>query len=324
MWSCPGNLKLKPKAATSIREAFTLVELLVVLGVVGILAGIAFPAVQGIRETARQTQCQSNLRQISIAAGVYAGAHGKFPPGQLAPTVDTLTLTDHQLLGHLGYILEHVEQGPLRKAMDRFNWNMQQQGPAWSLDPSGIDNTNITIPVFRCPSDVSDGVEKILVSTIPYFGSNTYELAGVPKNYAGWTNYLGNCGDINSSDRDEGIFLIREQVSAYEIRDGISNTILFGEVTGGTAVVDGVVLDSPWVRHSFMHGGIGCRWGFFQDLPGDNQDTSVHTFSSRHAGGTTYFSFADFSVRPITKEIELEILASLLTRAGKESTVLSF
>ncbi len=322
MWSCPDNSKSEP--ATRIREAFTLVELLVVMTIVGILAGIAIPAVHGIRETARQTQCQSNMRQISLAAGVYATTHGKFPPGQLAPTIDTLILTDHQLIGHLGFILEYVEQEPLRRTMDGFNWNLQQQGPAWSLDPAGIGKTNVEIPVFRCPSDVSEGTENILVSTIPYFGTNTFELAGVPNTYAGWTNYLGNCGDINSSNRREGIFLIRERVSVNGIHDGISNTILFGEVTGGTALVDGVMLDSPWIRHSFMHGGIGCRWGFFQDLPGDNQDTSVHTFSSRHTSGKVYFSFADFSVRPIAKEIELDVLASLLTRAGKESTVSPF
>ena len=47
--------------------AFTLVELLVVIAVIGILVAMLFPAVQAAREAARQTQCRNNLKQIAIS-----------------------------------------------------------------------------------------------------------------------------------------------------------------------------------------------------------------------------------------------------------------
>ena len=61
------------------RSALSLVEVLVILGIVGILLSLAFPAVQQVRERARNTQCANNLHQIGIAAQQHASAHGTFP-----------------------------------------------------------------------------------------------------------------------------------------------------------------------------------------------------------------------------------------------------
>lgn len=60
-------------------KAFTLVELMVVLAVIGILAGLMFPAISKVRENGRQAQCSNNLKELQTAAISFAGNNGRFP-----------------------------------------------------------------------------------------------------------------------------------------------------------------------------------------------------------------------------------------------------
>lgn len=70
---------------------FTLVELLIVIGIVSILMALLLPALARAREKARSIQCASNLRQLYLANAMYASEHdGQYCPD--APDIDTTNL----------------------------------------------------------------------------------------------------------------------------------------------------------------------------------------------------------------------------------------
>jgi prepilin-type N-terminal cleavage/methylation domain-containing protein/prepilin-type processing-associated H-X9-DG protein len=71
------------------RRGFTLIELLVVIAIIAILAAILFPVFARAREKARQSSCQSNLKQIGLAFTMYAQDYDEKMPrgsGYIAPT----------------------------------------------------------------------------------------------------------------------------------------------------------------------------------------------------------------------------------------------
>jgi len=63
------------------REAFTLIEILVVIAIIGVLAAILLPVYASVREKGRRTACVSNMRQIEMALTAYAQDNeGTSPP----------------------------------------------------------------------------------------------------------------------------------------------------------------------------------------------------------------------------------------------------
>lgn len=63
-----------------MKKGFTLIELLVVIAIIAILSGIIFPVFNAAREKARTTVCQSNLKQLALAAIMYADDNNKCYP----------------------------------------------------------------------------------------------------------------------------------------------------------------------------------------------------------------------------------------------------
>ena len=71
-------------------NGFTLVELLVVIFIIGLLAALTLPALNLAKNSARSTQCKSNLRGIGQALTVYTGNYqGFLPIAAQMPTINT-------------------------------------------------------------------------------------------------------------------------------------------------------------------------------------------------------------------------------------------
>jgi prepilin-type N-terminal cleavage/methylation domain-containing protein/prepilin-type processing-associated H-X9-DG protein len=80
------KLSIKPPIK---KIAFTLVELLVVIAIIGLLAGLAIPAISGARNKANDSKCSSNLRQIGLAFLSFAADNNGFLPRGNNNTDDT-------------------------------------------------------------------------------------------------------------------------------------------------------------------------------------------------------------------------------------------
>lgn len=69
------------------QRAFTLLELLIVIGVIAILIGLTLPVVSGIQERARRVQCTANLKTLAVGANLYLQQNGSWP--QINPDDET-------------------------------------------------------------------------------------------------------------------------------------------------------------------------------------------------------------------------------------------
>ncbi|RYG75045.1 type II secretion system protein [bacterium] len=95
---------------------FTLVEILVVLGIIAILAALLFPAFGRARESARQANCQTNMQQIGLAVQQYRKEEGRYPDSLLDLLGEGAKFIEAD--GTTGNTLSGNAPGYLRSGMD--------------------------------------------------------------------------------------------------------------------------------------------------------------------------------------------------------------
>ncbi|HEX4590010.1 MAG TPA: DUF1559 domain-containing protein [Gemmataceae bacterium] len=205
------------------RSAFTLVELLVVIGIIAILIGLLLPAVQKVRESAAQTQCRNKMRQLGLAAHNCHDTAGHLPPAQgWFPSAKAVAATGWGT--HFFHLLPYLEQGNLYTAATATGANPLGEDPgsgrSYSSSAAGVDTPDFVgarpLACFICPSDPS-------LPGGPYTDVVTGRLWGA-SSYAG--NFLV-FGAVNSSfhpTSDDGAARL-----AASFPDGTANTILYAE-----------------------------------------------------------------------------------------------
>jgi len=283
------------------RRAFSLVELLVVLGIIAVSMGLLLPAVQAARNAAARLKCQNNLKQLALALHLFHGTMNCFPPGhRSAYTPDGLPYSGWTLS-----VLPYVEQEPLhRSALADY--------AAQKHDPFRHPGLGVPLPLFACPSDGRVPGPRVAVRS---------------RENVAFTSYLGVSGR-DASTRD-GVFHQDSATRFTDITDGTSNTLLLGERP-----------PSADLQFGWRYAGFGQLGTGSLDLilgvrernlfPGDlnacvpqpfsgsslGDPCGVFRFWSPHPGGAN-FALADGSVRFITYG-GADMLPALASRAGGE------
>ena len=208
-------------------RAFTLIEALVAIAIVGLLVGLLLPAMQAAREAARRMQCQNNLKQIGLALHGYHDVWDSFPPAYLAPYVmpHKRLVTDLDLGAGWAWgtlILPCLEQRPVYDAAN-FDFAF---GSTDSRDPRGLLGLSvnrtvmrISLSTFLCPSGGGgEGPIDLGHSSSHVFGSPGQYIAS-----AGWMD--SSQSPINGT----GVLYPNSQVAVGDVSDGTSATLMIGE-----------------------------------------------------------------------------------------------
>lgn len=216
------------------RNAFTLVELLVVIAIIGVLVGLLLPAVQAAREAARRTQCLNNLKQISLAMMQFEHVNNYFPYSRTGslwralPYIEQTQLADilgaeqhpTQPYGFNGQLTENWSQA----AKDAFGAKVSTfQCPS---TPSGRDFTMTDKAGVSFQVESSDYLTPRIPALRPADHSLFYQSGEPQMNH----NTAMSPADSRSTDPR------RRGATAGGILDGFSNTLMYYEGAG-----------SPWV-----------------------------------------------------------------------------
>ena len=234
------------------KSAFTLVELLVVITIIGILIALLLPAVQAAREAARRMQCSNNLKQITLACHSYHAGYNCFPislerwawcqPGTLNGCGQAPYVTDKSTFSLFVTILPFIENQALFDQLDCGKNTMQSPN---------VNFAGVLISGYSCPTDASS-TERITSGTKHADEFMHDAPATTPRSYMA-SSYVDKCNDTahnpfgNSRDWNgyclptggEGFQIWDPKGlgdkkntarTASQIRDGLSNTLAFGEI----------------------------------------------------------------------------------------------
>lgn len=282
-------------ARRSLRRAFTLVELLVVISIIGVLVGLLLPAVQAAREAARRMQCSNNLKQIGLSLHNYHDANKKFPQG----------FTRFHSWGWAVRTFPYIEQSNLfnQLSSDSGNWSPINN----AVNPVLLASLQTKLPGFRCPSDTGPdlndkrtlgGRQVSMSNYIGVNGSLLFQHLGI------WYDAESTPGNPATYVGGNGVLFMDSKITFGDITDGTSNTLLVGER-------DYRHNGALWAGTTNTNGGYANRHfnlstAGFTDRGRDHKINGLdaNAFSSRHTGGAQ-FVFCDGSVHFLSQSISV-------------------
>jgi prepilin-type N-terminal cleavage/methylation domain-containing protein/prepilin-type processing-associated H-X9-DG protein len=297
------------------RSAFTLVELLVAIAIIGVLVALLLPAVQMAREAARRMACSNKLKQISLAMHHHHDTYGVFPPGRVdAPATVPQGNVIQGGHGTFPFLLPFLEQEALARI---YRWDKRCQGP----ENQPVATTQLKI--LQCPSAEHDRWVTAVEDPLNY----SYGGKGACGDYTGVRDIdirLAELGLVDQAANYQGVLTRNYLTRLADITDGASQTLLVTECAGrpklwraGRQVPGIYALGGSWVGGSLTFGQGSTPDGATQPGPCAINCTNDREVYSFHTGGANA-AFADGSVHFLKAGIDIRIFARLVTRAGGE------
>jgi prepilin-type N-terminal cleavage/methylation domain-containing protein len=344
LWRRRGPAPRVADHAPASRSGFSLIELLVVIGIIAVLIAILLPALASSRASADRTACANNLRQLGVAIQHYESAHGHLPSGaimkpflpepRLAPTFFRWSA--------LALITPHLERSAQHDALDLSLPLYAGDNPlSVTVRSDHASIVALLLPEFLCPSDAGQRVHA-------EFGPTNYVVCG------------GSGAEGGTPIDANGAFFANSQTRMSNFTDGASNTAIVSESVLGQPLPDN---HDPQTEYKFTFASPlseeGCaaanQWNYrdprgfawasgeyrcalynhYQtpnsqafdcigvSIGGPNRYTAFgwRAARSRHIGGVNV-GLADAAVRFVDERVDRSVWQAMSTIAGGETVVL--
>lgn len=202
---------------TGLRRGFTVIELLVSIGVISLLIAILMSAVQSARETSRRMECMNRMRQIMQATTAFETNRQRFP--EYSCGGEDRQGKRHLSICPLVQILPFIDQANVFQRVDHnemVGFASGYQRPS-ALSAKNMEFMTLTIPIYQCPSD------RTLPGSCNYranlgSGADWYTFPPAPP--------FQGCIDPKNGN---GAFEMMQALSPSRFTDGLSNTAMFSE-----------------------------------------------------------------------------------------------
>ena len=333
-------------SASRFRRAFTLVELLVVVGIIGILVGLLLPAVQQTREAARRTECANRVRQLALATHMHHDAWKFFPPARYEsrPDADPSQQCGYETPTWLTRIMPYIEQVALGD-----QWDYSQP---WHEHPEAV--RTIVPDIFLCPSRRSGTrpvgerklrtaqtggggtlpcgcpipppppgkeIEKPVRGALCDYAGNHGDLSpgatGAPTDFYFGGNGTGVIISVRPKCKNGLAIAPSDRVRMASVFDGTSHTFLFGEKFVPQDRIAEFPEDSP--AYDGDHLPASCRLagpGLRLAKSPTDPLADMFSFGSWHPAGV-HFAFTDGSTKYLTTETDTQLLGDLANRRDR-------